>query len=112
MTRYQNIRAYWESQAKVSPIAAMPATISPAAVAVEKLTGSDEWDRYLTWIQPLLDEANALCRQSQEDVMVALTDETMRKILNTYWYYRGVADAYQKAQAIPKELMAHAGPQH
>ena len=80
-------------------------SVRAAAVSAEHLTGTAEWDRFLSWIQPLLDEAEGLCRQSQVDIFTGLTEPQRQKIMNTYWYYRGVADAYGKAMAIPAELL-------
>lgn len=110
MTRYEEIQQMWAARmAKRVPVelAPMPAV----AVDVGKLTGSEEWDRYLSWVQPLLDEAEALCRQSQQDIFHVCAEADQRKIMNTYWYYRGVADAHAKDMTLPKEVVARAHPQ-
>lgn len=88
------VKSYRESQAWVEQ----------AAVRVEALTGTPEWDYFLSLLQPLLNVATVGMTQAKDAMPSAATDEQIRVLLIQYWYQKGRVDALRQASELPKTL--------
>ena len=79
-----------------------------AAVDAAKLTGSLEWDRYISWIEHAKDETKALIDTTQSKLnspMIVNHDDIMRLKLELYGF-EWQLQTLDWAQDLPRAIMA------
>ena len=78
--------------------------VEQAVVRAEALTGTSEWDYFLSLLQPLLNVSTAVMTHAKDALPSARTDDSARALLVQYWYQKGRVDAFMEASALPKTL--------
>ena len=85
--------------------------VQQAAVSAEHLTGIPEWDKYLTTIQPLLNQANSALKVRADLMPYAVDDRAIRQLQIEHAYLKGQVEAFQKAMDMPKDIIESAKSQ-
>ena len=79
--------------------------LKSAAVSSEQLTGSQEWDRFLERLQPLLDDARQHEKMWLERSGGALEDKDIRIAQFNYQACKARVETLEEVMTLPREIM-------
>ena len=75
------------------------------AVEAAKLTGNDQWDRFLSKVQALLNDAKAQYEDAQRKLPYIIEDNMTMQAKLLFAFHTGRAKAYEEVINLPKEIV-------
>jgi len=79
--------------------------LKSAAVSSEHLTGSQEWDRFLERVQPLLNDAKQSAAMWLERLAGALSESDVRVAQFNYQACKARIETLEEVMALPREIV-------
>lgn len=79
--------------------------LKAAAISSEKLTTSEEWNRYLERLQPLLEQAKHECTQWLSRLSGAATETDVRVAQFNYQAWNSRYNTLQEVMLMPKAII-------
>lgn len=79
--------------------------LKTAALSSEQLTGSQEWDKFLERLQPLLDDAKASRTMWLERLAGALSDSDVRIAQFNYQACQARVQTLEEVMTLPSEII-------
>ena len=78
--------------------------LQQAVVSAEHMTGDSDWDKYLTFIQAKIEDAQKTVDAHKDTIMLSVDDPAIRTCQLKHAYARGLLDAFVEARNLPKTL--------